>query len=184
MKHVFFDLDGVLLNTYSWIIESYRRAGAMPPDDILSREGDPWLIRDFGVKEAKNVHIMKNNEYKGFMKGHTLPYTSAFMVAMHLITAGHRVSVISGAPTGTMDILRTRDVRWSLFAEMYDGVNTPAKMQIFRDIAYKHADITDACYVDDQNKNIDLPPDWRFIHYRGEDSMTLYDKIINVHVDC
>jgi len=183
MKHVFFDLDGVLLDTHPWVMESYRIAGAIPPDDILSREGDPWLIRSFGVREAKNVHIMKNNQYLGFIENHALPYTSAFNVAMHLITAGHEVSVLSGAPKGTMKILRDRDHRWSMFNMLRDDIKTHDKMYFMQELAYKFDDITDAYYVDDQTYGIKLPSDWKFIHYRGEDEMTLYDKIMNVHVD-
>lgn len=160
---VIFDLDGVVIDSRRLIMNSYRHAGVTPPRDILSRENDPWVVRQVGANKAAVVRRIKAGHYLNGITAGLAPFTDAYIAAHHL-KKDFIVGVMSGAPAGTLRRLRTRTSVWPFTFE-FDNTRTIRKMEIIKDL--RTVDNV-GVYIDDQTIGIDLPPDWSFIHYTGQ----------------
>jgi len=159
---VVFDLDGVVIDSHDLVMSSYRRAGADPPDDILSYEGVDWCSPD--VKRRKDVFYLRSV--------HTVPLLSGWHTAVRLRRLQHDVRCLSGAPIGTLSRLQWRlDDLWPFSSLSLDGTRTPVKMEILRNWG-------EGVYVDDQTKLVDVPDGWRFVHYTGQRLNELVKEII------
>lgn len=169
--HIAFDADGCLIDTKDVIRQSYREAGAEPPDDILACESTDWLLDQMTSDEAVACRDRKNVNYLGHLdvlaRKLILP---PYHVAVRLHKERYTVHLLSGAPSGTVQVLHRRLPSWP-FGFALTNLRTPQKMGWLRQLT------TPGVYVDDQDRFIDLPPGWRFIHYIGQDADTLYDQI-------
>lgn len=166
---VVFDLDGVVLDSRDVVLAAYREAGATPPEDVLALEGVPWLLRQCGSR-APDVYARKNSAYiRMLYEGHAqlLP---PYRVAHRLRSQSHRVGVLTAAPHGTIDALRTRYDDWP-FDWWGEALRTPAKMKILERNR-------GGVYIDDQDRLVNVPSGWRFIRYDGQDEETLYEEVM------
>lgn len=161
-----FDLDGTVLDTRELVVASYRAAGAVPPADVLDREGDDWLDRQVGAADAPAVRFLKNQHYL-----YTLQHARdverlalpPLVVARELAVAGRFVGLLTGAPRGTVARVADRLRPWP-FAWAVDGVKTPTKMRMLAE----HPTLHGGVYVDDQPALVNLPSGWTFVHYHGQ----------------
>lgn len=171
-----FDLDGVILDTRQLVQFAYRRAGANPPDDVLTSEGSSWLADQVGDRESE-IRAIKNRHYVTFLG--SAPTLPGYDAAQRLWFDGVLVGLLTAAPSGSLQQLRLffyddLGVKWP-FILFSEEQRTPSKMAIIRRLADQGFS---GVYVDDQNKFIDLPDTWKFIHYTGQDSETLYHMIM------
>lgn len=160
---VFFDFDGVIVDSEDLVREAYIFAGVNPPRNVLAHEGGTWLFEQvpdtterLAVKARKNAYYMQHIAEVSVFPGHD--------VAWHMNNSAQdrpqRAFIISGAPLAT-GLWLHRDVT-SLFDAMLFGVATPDKMTVFKQLQLSGVIAT---YVDDQDKYIDLPSGWSFVHY-------------------
>lgn len=170
MLYAVFDLDGVLIDSRHVILCAYRDAGVEPPEDILSREGDDWIPgdREFAImtRSRKNIAYMRR------IRDDPLTTLPPYALACQLATLGVHISVFSGAPYGTLEILRPRMPYWP-FKMFSDGVKTPTKMSLIRTLPNAELGV----YIDDQERFIDLPSNWTFVRYVGQDLETLRREV-------
>lgn len=169
--HVVFDLDGCLIDTRDLIINAYTRAGAPPPANILDYEGIDWLA-DWQDREA--IRARKNAYYITKIREGDYVTLPPYSTAVRIYKEGGRCDFLTGAPIGTVEAFHHAQWQktWSWpFTEGLDGARTPVKMILLA--RYSETGV----YVDDQDRLIDLPPGWKFIHYVGQDSNDLYDQI-------
>jgi hypothetical protein len=178
---VIFDLDGVLIDSYELVLRAYRLAGVVAPDDVLAREGTSWLADSLDGDEsaAHRVHALKDVHYLDLVGGESVRYLPPTTIIPQL--ADHTLGVLSGSPYGTIATLQARrpDIWYPLCESgvCHDALRTTAKMQLIAALSlaprFQHG-----VYVDDQDRFINLPSTWRFIHYRDEPADALYDKIM------
>jgi phosphoserine phosphatase len=179
---VFFDLDGVLLNTAELIKWAYKNAGVDPPDDMLGAENGDWLAeqtikRDGDIKRYHAVKAAKNREYVQAI--HTAHPLSGLDAAMRLHVENVEIGIISGSPIGTMRALRRASpIIWRRFTSWHESYNGVYKRKVF--FGLMNTTLNEIMvYVDDQRTCEDvLPTGWRFVHYTGQRPQTLYDEII------
>lgn len=170
--HVVFDLDGVLIDTEDVVARCYIAAGAIPPYPILAHEGSTWLVDQVGEERAQVIKSRKNQTYVNFIRSGAASFMQGAFAARQLAHEGHRVHIMSGAPSGTIAALRELWVDrlhggWP-FGLTFDGMKTPDKMKAIRLINERSTGVFGA-YVDDQDKFIDLPANWRFVHFKDEE---------------
>lgn len=169
--HVVFDLDGVVIDTELVVARCYEMAGATPPPSILAHENSDWLVRqcDGNHYAAHEIKDRKNVFYRNVLRSGVVPWLAGAFVAAELHRTGHRVHLLSGAPSGTISIVkelwleRFPASKWP-FSLTSDGMKTVDKMKTIKLIAGQLYDNRGA-YVDDQDKFIDLPNSWRFVHF-------------------
>lgn len=173
-----FDLDGVLLDTNEMIKDSYRQAGALPPDDVLGSEGTGWLEAQFGVTEAQNIRARKSQLYLDSIAQQIPDILPPFIVAQWLYASGHKLWMLTAAPPGTAELFTRYYVKKPrMFETVIDNIRITDKMAFIR----AHASIT-GVYIDDQRRSeVDccLPDQWRFVQYSGEDE----DKFASLLLD-
>lgn len=170
--HVVFDLDGVLIDTEDVVARCYTAAGATPPRPILTHEDSSWLVDQVGEEQAPVVWRRKNQVYINSIRSGAAPFMQGAFAARRLAHEGHRVHIMTGAPSGTIAALRELWVDrlhggWP-FGLTFDGMKTPAKMKAIRLINERTSGLVGA-YVDDQDKFIDLPANWRFVHFNDHE---------------
>lgn len=163
---VFFDWDGVVVDSQELIHEAYTAAGVNPPDNVLAQEGGVWLENQVPSMYERTLVRMRKDEY--YMQHIAdVPSLAGHEVAWHMSNSPQaqpqRAFIVSGAPAAT-GLWLQRGIT-SLFDAMLFGVRTPEKMRTFKQLA---ANGVDATYVDDQDKFIDLPEGWSFVHYTKE----------------
>lgn len=169
--HVVFDLDGVVIDTELVVARCYSMAGATPPPSVLAHENSDWLVRqcDGNHYAAHEIKRRKNTFYRNALRSGVVEWLPGAFAAGILKSRGHRVHLLSGAPSGTISIVkelwleRFTDSPWP-FSLTSDGMKTVDKMKTIRLIAERASDNRGA-YVDDQDKFIDLPDSWRFVHF-------------------
>lgn len=164
-----FDVDGVLIDSANLIRLSYRMAGASPPDDVLARERTGWLAGQVGAALAPEIHRRKNGYYLRGLR--EVPFLPPLLTASHLALEGYEVGAVTAAPHGTIDALRRRIAPWP-FVTATDGMRTSEKMRFLPVLA------SEGVYVDDQDRLIDMPDGWRFVHYVGQTNDQLYREIM------
>lgn len=172
--HVVFDLDGVVIDTESVVSRCYQMAGATPPPSILAHENSDWLIHQCNgdQRAAGRIKLLKNTFYRNVLRAGVVEWLAGAFTASELHAEGHRIHLLSGAPSGTISIIREL---WTSsfphrpwpFSLTSDGMKTVDKMKTIRLIAERASDNRGA-YVDDQDKFIDLPDSWRFVHFTNE----------------
>lgn len=172
---VIFDLDGVIIDSASVVRMAYERAGANPPNNILGQEGTGWLEDQLGPEFAPKVYARKNEIYRELIQRGQAPLLSGFYTAQKLMTQGYYVMLLTGAPTGTIDAMK----RWVgvhswPFDGAWDNTRTPEKMILMRKLALSGKT---GVYIDDQDRFIDTPVSWKFIHYTQQNAETLYKDI-------
>lgn len=170
--HVVFDLDGVLIDTEDVVARCYEVAGATPPRPILAYEGSSWLVDQVGEDWARVIKSHKNEAYVNFIRSGAAPFLPGAFAARELAHEGHRVHIMTGAPSGTIAALKELWVDrlyggWP-FGLTFDGMRTPDKMKAIRLINERSSGLVGA-YVDDQDKFIDLPHNWRFVHFADQE---------------
>lgn len=170
-----FDLDGTVLDTRELVLASYRAAGAVPPADVLDREGDDWLRQQVGddapaVKFLKDQHYLYTLQHARDLEHLAL---APLVVARGLAAAGYEVGLLTGAPRGTVARVADRLQAWP-FAWALDGIKTPAKMTWLA----QHGRLRGGVYVDDQVALVQLPTGWRFVHYSGQTTTELCRTIV------
>lgn len=170
---VMFDLDGVLVDTAGVIRWAYAQAGVRPPENILATEGTDWVARQLGVPpvddQVTKVRAIKHSWYlTGLRFAPTLPGLS---VAGRLRFEGHTVGVLTGAPRGTIDVMKST-YPWWCFDPSIDSIRTPAKMELLDKLN------PTGVYVDDQERLVDVPPGWRFVRYVGQSEDELYKQVV------
>lgn len=180
--NVVFDLDGTLLDTADIIHRAYASAGVDAPDDVMFREGDDWLARQdrdacLGSPTRNLIYAVKNASYllelwRADLHAITLP---AWHVACELARARHVVHVLTGAPAGTIQVLRRRLGDAWPFVVGLDAVRTPAKMRVLASGQVARSGV----YVDDQTRYVTVPTSWRFVRYDKQDVRTLTDQIFD-----
>lgn len=164
--HVVFDLDGCLLDSKELIRQAYREAGSDAPEDVLALEGVSWPGRD-EARERKNAAYLRLLHDQPDIASWLPPWA----VAKRLHIGGYDVGLLTGAPSGTVEILRNQTPLLWPFTDALDGLSTPHKMW------YLSALTTGGIYVDDQSRLVSLPEHWKFIHYVGQTAEELYAKI-------
>lgn len=164
--HVVFDLDGCLLDSKELIRQAYREAGSDAPEDVLALEGVNWPGRE-ETRGRKNVAYLKLLHDHPDIASWLPPWS----VAKRLYTDGHEVGLLTGAPGGTVAILRSQTPLLWPFRYALDGLSTVYKMW------YLSLDLEGGIYIDDQARLVDLPAHWKFIHYVGQTADELYAKI-------
>lgn len=184
--NVFFDLDGVLLNTADLIKWAYKNAGVEPPDDMLGAENGDWLAAqttklDGDIARYHAVKAAKNREY--VQSVHTAHPMSGLDAAMRLHVENFEIGIISGSPIGTMRALRnSAPFVWRRFTSWHEGYRGVYKRKVFFELMNAASDQV-MVYVDDQRTCEDvLPTGWRFVHYTGQKPQALYDEIIKAGV--
>jgi hypothetical protein len=172
-----FDLDGVLIDSKRIVIDAYRDAGVEAPDNILACEGVEW------GQVTHHQRTIKNIRYVTRIGTETITWLPPLQVAGILKELGNWMTIVmSGAPHGTLSVLRKRSVAWP-FRYGYDGLKTPDKMRKIASYATvtlpgrSCADVR-GVYVDDNDRFISLPGGWRFIHYTGQPAEELLKEII------
>jgi phosphoglycolate phosphatase-like HAD superfamily hydrolase len=185
--HIVFDLDGVVIDTGQVIARCYEAAGVTPPDNILAHENSDWLLRQCaGLRareRASEIRRQKNIFYQNMIRAGVVDWLPGAFVASELNQEGHRVHLLSGAPSGTISLVKER---WSYtfphrpwpFSLITDGMRTPDKMKTIALLA--RSSRSRGVYVDDQDKFIDLPEGWGFVHVTDELNHVgrLYAKIL------
>lgn len=171
--HVVFDLDGVVIDTEDVVARCYEAAGATPPRPILAHEGSRWLTHQVGGRSdlALKLREQKNKFYRNMLHAGVVEWHTGAFAASELHHEGHRVHLLSGAPSGTISIIKER---WQIsfphrpwpFSLVTDGMKTPDKMKTIRLLARTSG--SRGAYVDDQDKFIDLPDGWSFVHFTAE----------------
>lgn len=161
-----------MIDSEELIKQSYRDAGVEPPEDILAQESTDWLhklippeVDRIECRRAKNHAYLMRLSHDPFK---TLP---PYDVAVRLQHEGHQVSMLSGAPLGTIAMLRKRLHPWPFTTFAYAGLRTPDKMRIL------HADARKGIYVDDQERLVDVPFGWIFVHYANQTADELYEEL-------
>src|SRR6266568_2368906 len=170
-----FDLDGCLIDSRGLIIQAYHDAGVLAPDNVLECEGVNWLERDRGYDpaEARILKAEKNAHYlRRLAHFHGVAALPPYDVARRLVSEGRTCYVYTGAPTGTIDILREKLSHWP-FQFAFDGVTTPMRMHILSLFC------DGGVYIDDQSRLVDLPNDWRFVQYVRQNADELYREIMH-----
>ena len=172
--HVVFDLEGVVIDTESVVARCYELAGATPPPSILAYEGSDWLHEQVNGRRDLVVEIKrrKNVLYQNVLRSGGVPWLTGALAAAQLARLGRRVHLLSGAPSGTISIVKEL---WSTgfpqhpwpFSLIIDGMKTPDKMKMIRLLSSRSSG-SHGVYVDDQTKFIDLPSHWRFVHFTRE----------------
>lgn len=177
---VMFDLDGVLIDAWGMIRDSYRAAGVEAPPDFRTVDGRVWIKRDYPHMTAEQVaaaHHSKNvHQLRGMLDGRFTPLPPADVANVLRLGGDADVGVLTGAPHGTMNALR----RWhmsSRFFPWYDGVRKPDKRRVLELIGTTVTSSTRKIYVDDQD--VPVPPDWHFIRYNGESQSEFYEMLSN-----
>lgn len=186
--HVVFDLDGVVIDTGQVIARCYEAAGVTPPDNILAHENSDWLLRQLGTGASVRLQVAevrrcKNIFYQNMIRAGVVDWLPGAFVAAELNQEGHRVHLLSGAPSGTISLVKERwhhtfpHRPWP-FSLVTDGMRTPDKMKTIALLAQSSR--SRGVYVDDQDRFIDLPEDWGFVHVTEElDNVgRLYTKIL------
>ena len=169
--HVVFDLDGVVIDTELVVARCYEMAGATPPPSILAWENSDWLVRQCGGDHmaASRIKQRKNMFYRNVLRSGVVEWLPGAFAAGILKYEGHRVHLLSGAPSGTISIVkelwleRFTNSPWP-FSLTSDEMKTVDKMKTIRLIAERSSGNRGA-YVDDQDRFIDLPDSWRFVHF-------------------
>lgn len=158
-----FDLDGVMIDSEELVARGYRAAGVEPPRPVLAQEGTGWLVGRVGLRSYERVRSTKNFIYLSGIRGGRVPLLPACETALTLWSLGHELHLLTGAPAGTAAAFHrmwlTRFSRFWPFSLIIDEMKTPDKMRFMR------GQDRPGVYVDDQNKFINLPPDWRFVHH-------------------
>jgi hypothetical protein len=181
--HVVFDLDGVVLDTEEVVARCYTSAGATPPRPILAQENSGWLTQQLAQRYehvevvqdwARVIRAHKNECYINSLRSGLADWLPGALAAARLDHAGHRVHLLSGAPSGTISVVKELWLKafpfrpWP-FKLVMDGMKTSDKMQLIRRLAGRpRTGRAPGVYVDDQDKFIDLPTGWRFVHYTEE----------------
>jgi phosphoglycolate phosphatase-like HAD superfamily hydrolase len=168
---VIFDLDGVLIDSEHLIEESYRAAGVEPPRNVLAREGNQWLAEQVGDEFVAQIRRTKSMKYLAGIRNGDAPYTHAYIAAYHLRN-DYTLGIMSGAPAGTIDVLRANNHTWP-FTIAFSNVRTPRKMELIQYLQVP------GVYIDDQTYGIDLPDNWTFIHYTNQTTQELMDEVKN-----
>lgn len=107
--NVFFDLDGVILDSEKTIIRSYELAGVQAPPNILACEGVPWLK----TGNIEHIKRLKDRFYVASIRQRRVPFLSGLEVAQYLAKyTPHRVHLLTGAPCAAIDALREQVVPW------------------------------------------------------------------------
>lgn len=177
---VLFDLDGVLVDSQSIVIEAYKRAGVKAPDDVFAREGTHWLQEYFkgDTQRAGEAHHAKNIAYLDYIGD--APKLPPFDVARDLTFHGHVIGVLTGAPIGTMYRLQRWDDQWRSFTINYEGNRFGNKEPRLRALSHM-LPAARKVYVDDRT-SVQVPDDWHFIHYDGQSAVELNKQIHDIHV--
>lgn len=170
---VMFDLDGVLVDTAEVIRRAYVHAGVRPPENILAQEGTNWVARQLKVAsddpQVTRVRALKHSWYLSGLR--TAPALPGLTVAGRLRFEGHTVGVLTGAPRGTINVMKST-YPWWCFDPCDERLRTPAKMKLLAQLAPA------GVYVDDQDRLVDLPPGWRFVHYVGQTEDELHEEVV------
>lgn len=173
---VIFDLDGVILDTADVVTFAYIESGVNPPDDILAQEGSSWLADQVGVDQVDEVKKHKASVYQALISMGAAQTLPPFSVAQRLAAHGQHCMILSGAPAGTIDIVKQLiGVKYWPFTAGFDNMKTPIKMLFMRKLLLRNKI---GVYIDDQNRFIDTPVGWRFIQYTGQDEDTLFEEIV------
>jgi beta-phosphoglucomutase-like phosphatase (HAD superfamily) len=185
---VVFDADGVLIDSGPAIRAAYRIAieahyveatgvadrtviGSITvPDDVLPLEGIDWLGPQTWPKLARGIRELKNREYLSILREGGAPFLPAMETAIELRKNGHECWLTTGAPRGTIDVLRCRNTWWP-FTVAVDQIRTPDRMGLLRRAHMP------GVYVDDQSRLVDLPLGWHFVCYNGQDADQLFAEI-------
>lgn len=180
---IFFDLDGVLIDAWNLIYDSYVKAGVTPPNDFHEVDGKVWMRKLYPHltdDDVEQVYRKKNVGYVlGLLAGRydRLP---PLKLARRLHMIGCQVGVLTAAPYGTVHALKTSQPRtWSCFTPTYDSVRAYDKHRVLELIGVTLPDTTIKLYVDDQDRAA-VPADWRLVRYDGpsHDLMTSIRKVI------
>jgi len=162
-----FDWDGVIVDSQELICEGYRSAGVDPPADILAQEGGNWLVEQCegdttymdAVRETKNAYYLKHIGDCAELP----PMGVAWHMHMADCDGPQRTIVMSAAPPDTALWLPHKFTAY--FDAMVFNIRTPAKMRTFKRLHAATGLV--ATYIDDNDKFIDMPKGWSFIHYTG-----------------
>lgn len=159
-----FDLDGCLIGSRELIRQSYREAGAEPPQDFMTLGHHNWIKTD-----REQVHGRKNVIFLRRLAADPLELLPPWQVAEMLHEAGQAVAVLTGAPEGTLQVLAKRSATWP-FSAGCDALSPSAKT------AWLATAAATGVFVDDQ-RYVKVPAGWRFVHYTGQDADELCRQV-------
>ena len=172
---IVFDLDGTLLDTRETIITAYGLAGVTVSDDILERAATGWLENQVGAATAETIRAKKNEEYLRMLRTEYRPMLPPMQAAIQLHQAGYGVGIMTGAPTGSLAMFQLQcreQCRIWPFDAAIEATATPEKMERLPQLD------DHGVYIDDQDRLINMPDGWHFIHYIGQPPGTLYKEIV------
>lgn len=170
--NVFFDLDGVIIDSNDLIVRCYAEVGVAAPPNVLACEGRPWLAELVGGEaEADAVRRRKDVLYVRRVARGEAPLLSGAHAAVALAVAGINVHLLTGAPSGVADSLREVLVPWPFQAVM-GKLSQSQKFSVMRLFEGERI------YVDDQP--IREPQDGvRVVAYRRQSTEQLIEEICN-----
>lgn len=168
---VVFDLDGCLLDTEELIRAAYRDAGHDPPPGFMALGHHDWIPGDNAYRAR--VHAAKNAAYLNLLAG--CPSIAALLLppwvaAVVLRSEGLPVAVMTGAPAGTIDVIRRRVIRRGVlswpFTAAADGLDPAAKTVWLAALGRAGTLVDDQLYVT-------VPAGWRVIRYTAQTALEL-----------
>lgn len=170
---VVFDLDGCVLDTEPLIRAAYRDAGHDPPAGFMSLGHHDWIPGDPATRAR--VHAAKNAAYLDRLTG--CPSLAALLLppwvaACVLHREGHPVAVMTGAPAGTIDIVRRRAPWWP-FTAAADGLDPAAKTDWLAALGRMGRRRRRVGTLVDDQLYVTVPAGWRVVRYTGQTALDL-----------
>jgi hypothetical protein len=98
VRRYVFDLDGTLFETKELVIESYRRAGILMPEDAWGKSVHEWLPQRVG-RQWKTIHEWKNTHYIKLLRMNPPARSSAASAMIDLALSGVECYILTGAST-------------------------------------------------------------------------------------
>ena len=162
-----FDLDGCLIDSEDLIRAAYRDAGVEPPPGFMTLGHHRWIPGDAAWRAR--VHARKDTAYLCRLAAAPMTVLPPWAAAERLHAAGVRTALLTGAPAGTLAVLRAVVRSWP-FTASEDGAGPGEKTAWLAGLA------PSGVYVDDQ-QYVTVPAGWRFVHYTGQDAAELIGQV-------
>lgn len=166
--NVFFDLDGVVIDSEDLIVRCYRAAGVEAPANVLACEGTSWLADRVGAL-AGTVRSCKDAIYVRAVEVGNAPLLSGARAASVLYDYGLDVHLLTGAPCSVIDALRGRITPWP-FTVAVGKLSQQQKFDVMR--LFKGERV----YVDDQPIRVSQSG-VRVVAYRRQPAHELVEEI-------
>lgn len=109
IRHAIFDLDGTLVDTRPLVVEAYRRAGVIMPDDAWGKTAEEWLPQCTRFN-WRHVHDRKQQFYAELLADTNFERNEACRAMIELRYSNVQTFVLTAASVYT-----TREILYRLF---------------------------------------------------------------------